>query len=528
MNDNSEIDIKFNNLKLVFAPKDLELLVISGFLLGKYVLDDMKNLTTIEYERFSNNYVDDFKMNSKKNCNVKEIKILGRFALMEDYCLSNFDSLEIVEFGEYTKIFYISKYAFKGCKKLAKIIIPDTCIIIKEGAFKDCIGLKSVEFREIRTRSNKDQYLKIIEKEAFYNCKSLSTFYAPPTIDQIQDKAFMNCINLKNFISGFNLHHYNIKDKNSCIASIGECAFKNCSSLKSFKIPESCVSVGKSAFMNCTNLETILIKGKSFSNIQYRTFYNCTSLKKFIIKVNYYFENFFIGYQSFMNCISLKEFIIDYLPKNSKIEEIEKNDELFKNCCRKNEIQFKAFFNCKSLEKVRLFIGNLQQISADAFSDCNSLQTLEVNTNYQLPLFIKKLNHNSFVNVNEMFKIKIFNNMKEIKSLNLKEINKTKITRRRYYKEHFSHLNTSFLTDEIRNEEEEEEQETNDQEKKARKRFVNDDFLYLYTSKKEVFTNYKFYNFSSLNHKKITIGERPKKSIFDIITHFHKEKKHIY
>ena len=498
--DNSKIEIKFDECYLLFAPKNLKCLKIRGLFLGKYVLDDMKNLTTIEYSKDSNNYIDDFKMNSKKNCNVNEIKILGNYALMEDYCLSYFDSLEIVEFGESTNLFYISKGAFKGCKNLKKIIIPDTCVIIKEGAFKDCTGLKSVEFRKKKGKSSKDLYLKIIEKEAFFNCKSLSTFHVPPTIEQIHDKVFMSCNNLEIFEFGSN---------SLCMKSIGECAFKNCSSLKSFNIPESCVSVGKSAFMNCTNLEIISVKGTCFSNIQYRTFYNCSSLKRFNTQVSSNYDNFFVGYQSFMNCISLKEFIIDLI--NSK-EEGRENDESIRRSCMKKEIHSKAFCNCKSLEKIHIFIDNLQIINIDAFDDCDSLQTIEINSNNSMPLFVKKMSNLSFIS--EKIIVKIYNEGKENRSIKLKEIINPKITRKRCYKEHFSHLNTSFLSDEKRNEDDNDE--TIDQKKKTRKRFITDDMICLYTQKKEIFENYRLYSFPSLNNKGISIGIRYGKSIFDI------------
>lgn len=43
------------------------------------------------------------------------------------------------------------------------------------------------------------------------------------------------------------------------VTDIGECAFEDCSDLKSIDIPNSVVSIGEGAFLYCTNLSVINI-----------------------------------------------------------------------------------------------------------------------------------------------------------------------------------------------------------------------------------------------------------------------------
>jgi hypothetical protein len=61
------------------------------------------------------------------------------------------------------------------------------------------------------------------------------------------------------------------------VTSIGEKAFRNCTSLTSITIPESVTSIGDYAFGGCTSLSSITIPG-SVTSIGKYTFRNCTSL----------------------------------------------------------------------------------------------------------------------------------------------------------------------------------------------------------------------------------------------------------
>ena len=61
------------------------------------------------------------------------------------------------------------------------------------------------------------------------------------------------------------------------LTSIGESAFKECTSLALTSLPESLTSIGASAFSYCTSLTSITFKGTP-TNINSSAFYGCTNL----------------------------------------------------------------------------------------------------------------------------------------------------------------------------------------------------------------------------------------------------------
>lgn len=68
---------------------------------------------------------------------------------------------------------------------LEKVILGKNVAIIGEGAFKDCVNLKEVDFSQC-------DILGVIGDEAFANCK-IKSFVAPIKLTSIRRKAFENC-----------------------------------------------------------------------------------------------------------------------------------------------------------------------------------------------------------------------------------------------------------------------------------------------------------------------------------------------
>ena len=84
----------------------------------------------------------------------------------------------------------INSGAFRGCKMLAKISIPDSVEEIGTSAFSSCTALEEVSFSEA---SN----LKEIEMYAFQSCSIMKKFEIPKSVTTISMSAFSGCYMLE-------------------------------------------------------------------------------------------------------------------------------------------------------------------------------------------------------------------------------------------------------------------------------------------------------------------------------------------
>lgn len=127
------------------------------------------------------------------------------------------------------------------------------------------------------------------------------------------------------------------------VTVVGECAFRDCSSLQSIDIPKSVVNIGHYAFSGCSSLQSIDIPN-SLMVINSGFCYNCTSLLKIDIpnsvteigvwtlaacsslqSIDIPSSVTSIGWCTFSNCVSL-QFIHLYWEDPNKCEI---NEEIF-------------------------------------------------------------------------------------------------------------------------------------------------------------------------------------------------------
>ena len=136
--------------------------------------------------------------------------------------------------------------AFYGCSSLTSIIIPNSVTSIDYYAFRNCSGLQSITIPNSVT---------IIRDYAFSGCSSLTSITIPNTVTSIGEGAFYKCLSLTS-----------VTIPNS-VTSVGREAFYGCSGLISVTIPNSVKEISYLAFSECPKLENVYCYAESFSDI---------------------------------------------------------------------------------------------------------------------------------------------------------------------------------------------------------------------------------------------------------------------
>lgn len=150
---------------------------------------------------------------------------------------------------------YIGKRAFADNLRLHQIVIPWSLKEISDGAFENCVSLKSITLPEqlerIGTAVFKNTGLRTVKipksvywigEELFSGCKEIDNITLPSNIDHIPKGMFEGCSNLKRI---------NLPES---LLEIEEQAFRGCSSLDIITIPDSVKKVGDTAFDNVHKL----------------------------------------------------------------------------------------------------------------------------------------------------------------------------------------------------------------------------------------------------------------------------------
>lgn len=177
--------------------------------------------------------------------------------------------------GNVYKCTSIAKEAFKNCKSLTTISIPNNVATIGVSAFYFCVGLTSIDIPNSVTT---------IGENTFYECRGLTSISIPNSVTTIEKGAFYGCSGLTS-----------INIPNS-VTSIGVYSFHGCSGLTSIDIPNSVTSIGRDAFIFCSGLTSISIPN-SVTSIEEGAFSFCSELKEIHCKAtnppanNYSFDN---------------------------------------------------------------------------------------------------------------------------------------------------------------------------------------------------------------------------------------------
>ena len=167
--------------------------------------------------------------------------------------IQSFDELQY-----FTSIDEIGVEAFKQCKNLTSITIPQNVIWIEEYAFSECSQLNIIIIPESVTW---------IAKYAFYSPPNLITITLTTGLIIMDDFIFSNCAKLTN-----------VSIPNS-VTSMGHSIFDDCCNLTRINIPNSVTSMGNNVFWGCTSLIEATI-GNNITSIKENVFRNCSCLQK--------------------------------------------------------------------------------------------------------------------------------------------------------------------------------------------------------------------------------------------------------
>lgn len=136
----------------------------------------------------------------------------------------------------YIKVTRIGQDAFRNCKELTSVTIPEGVTHIDVHAFDNCTGLKSVSL---------PSSLMGIGYAAFGKCEKLTSVTIPNGVKNIESDSFNGCRELKSVVIPESVTH------------IGDRAFCGCRELESVAIPAGVASIGQGVFGDCNALKVI-------------------------------------------------------------------------------------------------------------------------------------------------------------------------------------------------------------------------------------------------------------------------------
>ncbi|MBD5239055.1 MAG: leucine-rich repeat domain-containing protein [Bacteroidales bacterium] len=213
-----------------------------------------------------------------------------------------------------------------------------------------------------------------IGNSAFKDCSSLTSVTIPNSVTYLSRFAFENCSSLTSITIG------------NSVTAIGSSAFEGCTSLTSVTIPNSVTEISYSAFKDCSSLTSVTIPN-SVTEIYGFAFLNCSSLTSITIP-NSVTE---IGQSLFKGCTSLTSITI-----GNSVTKIDYG--AFSDCTSLTsvtipnsvtEIGYRAFEGCTSMTSIT--IGNsVTKIDYRAFEGCTSLKELT------LPESVTKIGYDTF------------------------------------------------------------------------------------------------------------------------------------
>lgn len=223
----------------------------------------------------------------------------------------------------------IGEEAFKDCRDLSSLTIPDYVSEIRDHAFSGCENLATL---------NLPKNLETIGKGAFEGCKALTSIDLPNNVMTIGGSAFRGCSSLASvsipngakFEGGYvfadctSLVSVTLPD---CMENLEDYMFSGCEGLEMVFIREGTRTIGRGAFRNCEKLKLVEIPYSVYYISDY-AFENCGNLEKIELPeiVSYIGKNAFTGCDNLVCVVYEGSYAQQYCEENGIQYEIRQAD----------------------------------------------------------------------------------------------------------------------------------------------------------------------------------------------------------
>lgn len=204
-----------------------------------------------------------------------------------------------------------------------------------------------------------DQKVTSLAANCFQQLESVTTVILPPTVTSIGDGAFADCPRLTSFEA-------------ENLVYIGAEAFRGCTALTEFTVPDKVTSIGISAFQGCTALQKITLPA-GVRSLADSLFLHCSALTR----VQYDSRLHSIGAEAFAYCGALTDLTIPTAVKTI-------GNNAFMGCTGLTTLSIpdsvtamgdKAMAGCTGLTEVKIGSG-LTTLPARTFENCTALKTV--------------------------------------------------------------------------------------------------------------------------------------------------------
>ncbi len=339
--------------------------------IGVYAFSDCKSLTEIHLPQ---NVIDVSGPEFTEEDGVIKITTKG------NYTFSGCTSLTKVTLPK--RLQAVGQYMFKGCTLLTEITMPDNLVVVDNYAFYQ-LPIEAVELPAT---------VRYIGSNAFYQCKNLKkVVYNGNKAGVIGTSAFSNCSALEEFTFA--------TDAN--VRYIFNSAFRYCTSLTSFEMPDTVLWIGGSSttsapkadlgsyvFGNCTALNYVKVSNVAEIIAGY-AFRECTALKTVDFGTNKNLK--ILGQYAFYQCENLESIRLPAgltrLEKNTFEGCIKMKTADLSGCETLASLDNRVFYGCEELTTVNL-PKSLRTIGNETFRNCTKLQMLDLK-------YVEKIGDNS-------------------------------------------------------------------------------------------------------------------------------------